>query len=187
MDFEQAGWASDAFKPVAGQTQVFFRKVQRENAFKTTAAGRPIFDEVIHIVKIPADPKLRIDRPVRPAEKIQYAKEWAAFEATGESRVLGIPIEHWPHISDTQKAEFKAMKIYTVEQFATLPDSYGNSIMDFQNLRNKARVYVTAGQDAELVAKIKQEASAEVAKMREEMAEMRAMLEAATAPQKVSA
>jgi hypothetical protein len=41
-------------------------------------------------------------------------------------------------LSDTQKAEFNALAhFYTIDQFAQLPDSAGNKIMGFNDLRDQ--------------------------------------------------
>lgn len=182
-EFEQAQYTNEAFKPVAGKTVVMFRAVQKRDNFKSEKEGRPVFKEVIHIVKIPADAKLRIDRPVRESDKEEYPNEWLQWERTRQSRVLGTPIEHWPAISDTQKEEFKAAKVYTVEQFAALPDSYAGVIgMGFHALREKAKVFVSQGKDAELIGQIRAEADARVSAMEAKMAEMQAMLEELTKP-----
>jgi hypothetical protein len=185
-DFEQAGWANDAFRPETGKTKVMFRTVQKKDNFQTLEQKRPVFKEVVHIVKIVADPKLRIDRPVREADKEEWPREWAQWEKTRESRILGTPIESWPAISDTQKEEFRAMKLYTVEQVAGLPDSAQNMIgMGFNGLREKAKLFVTQGlNETQTVAKIRAEMSEEKAAMQKQLDEMKAMLESLTAPKK---
>src|SRR5688572_30317571 len=186
-DFE-SGWTNESFKPVKGKTVVMFRAVQKKDNFESAKQKRPVFKEMIHIVKIPADPKLRIDRPVRDEDKEEWPNEWAQWERTRQSRVLGTPIEHWPSISETQKEEFKASKIYTVEQFAGLPDSHASVIgMGFNELREKARLFITQGKDAEIVGKIRKEAAEREASLQKQLDELRALIEAKTKPEKVSA
>jgi len=104
--------------------------------------------------------------------------------ATRQNKVAGFPIESWHSISDTQKAEFKARKIYTVEQFAELSDLAIGDIMGGTELRQKARVFIEAGKDAELVAKIKREANAEVTALQDQVAKLTALVEQMTAPSK---
>ncbi len=176
-EFEQASWATDAFRPVNGKTAVMFRAVQKKDNFQTTQQGRPVFREVIHIVKIPADQMLRIDQPVTEADKEEYPAEWARYMATKETRVLGTPIENWHAITDTQKAEFKAMGVHTIEQFASLPDSWGIKMMGFDRWRQMARTFVESGKDAELVSRIRKEADDKAAEMQAQIDELKALIE----------
>ncbi len=181
--FKNAGWATEVFaKPSTSKLAVFFHRKQFPNRFESERQNRPVFIEKIMITKIPADPNLRVTRPIRSRDKQEFAEEWAAFERTNESRVLGTPIEMWHAISDTQKAEFKAAGITTIEQVANMPDSMAQKYMGGSQLRQKAQVFIESGKDAELVAKIKAEANAEIETLKTQMAEMKAMLEAATAP-----
>lgn len=182
-EFIEAGWATDAWqKPQTGKTVVMFRKVATQNAFKSEEQKRPVFDEKIHIVKIPADQFLRIDRPVRPEDKVEYAAEWAAWERSQETKPLGIGIDYAHFLTDTQKAEFKAMGVLTIEQLAELPDIQAQKIMGAKTLIQKAQVFLAAGRDAELVAKLKSEHASELASLKAQMDELKAMLEEATKP-----
>ncbi len=175
-EFLEASWATDGFRPVNGKTVVMFRAVQKKDNFQTTAQGRPVFREVIHIVKIPADQMLRIDQPVTEADKEEYPAEWARYVATKETRVLGTPIDNWHAITETQKAEFKAMGVQTIEQFASLPDSWGIKMMGFDRWRQMARTFVESGKDAELVSRIRKEADDKAASMQAQIDELKAML-----------
>lgn len=184
-EFTTASWATEGFaKPNASKLAVFFHREQVLNEYESAEErqNRPVYVEKIFITKIPADPNLRVTRPIRPTDKKEFAAEWAHFEKTGESKVLGTPIEMWHAISATQKAEFKAAGIYTIEQFANMSDAMLQKYMGGIDLRQKARVFIESGKDAELVAKIKAEANAEIETLKAQMAEMKAMLESATAP-----
>jgi hypothetical protein len=163
---------------------VFFHRQQVKDNFQSEQQQRPVFKEKIFITKIPADQYLRVTRPMRREDKEEFAEAWAHFERTGESRVLGTPIDMWHVITETQKAEFKAVGIQTIEQIANANDQFLQKWMNGSELRAKARVFVESGKDAEFVAKIKAEANAEVEKLRAEMAEMKAMLQAQAAPVK---
>ena len=181
-EFASAGWANDSLRPEIGRVRVMFHAVQKKMEKASADAGTPIFKEVIHITKIPADQFLRIDRPLRETDKEEFAAEWENWQKTRENRIIGLPIEHWPSISDTQKAEFRAMNIVTVEQFAGLPDGFGQRIQGFHDLRRKALAFVESGKDAELLAKAKAEADEREARLKAEIAELRAMIEERTAP-----
>jgi len=187
MSSERADWTPYGGMPAPSSSKlaVMFQVRPVKNNFKSEQAGRDIFEEKIFIIKIPSDAQYnRPERPMRESDKFEYPEEWAAFERTGQSRIIGIPIEHWPQLSMTQKAEFKAMHIHTVEQFAALPDSVVQKIMGGMELRLKAIAYVETGKDAEFIVKLKAEAKAENDALRSELAELRAMIEGQTAPKK---
>jgi hypothetical protein len=70
------------------------------------------------------------------------------------NRVSGTPIEAVvSNLSDTQKAEFNALHIFTIDQFAQLADSVGNKIMGFNDLRDKARTFILAAKDSQIDGK----------------------------------
>ncbi len=185
VDFrDNAGWANENFKADnSGRLVILFHAVQKHMKKASIDQNRPVFEERIHITKIvPGDTRLVIDRPIREEDKEEYADRWAHWLQTRQNRPLGFPIESWHSISETQKAEFKARKIDTVEQFAALSDGIIQTIMGGTELRQKARVFIEAGKDAELVAKIKADASAEVMALQDQVAKLTAMVEQMTAP-----
>jgi hypothetical protein len=87
----------------------------------------------------------------------------------------------WNAISETQKAEFKALNIFTIDQFAQLADIAGNKIMGFNDLREKARTFIAASQDSKMFDKIRAETDAKLQAQDVEMAELRAMIAELTA------
>ena len=178
MKSETAGWTNDNFmEDNRGKMAVFFHAVQVKNNFKSDVEKRPIFEEKIFIKKlVPGDSTLVIDRPVRETDIEEFPVEWARFEQKKEQKVAGTPIEAWAIISDTQKAEFKAMHIYTIDQLANLPDNAGDKIMGFNDLRTKARAFIAAAQDAAMFDKIRAETDAKLAQQEEEMAQLRALV-----------
>lgn len=174
MNNEEAKW--DTVTPLPGMTLdevqivpqngrlvVLFHTVQRRNNFKSLKENREVWEERIHVTKIvPGDAGLVIDRPIRESDKQEYAQQWAHWQRTRENHMPGTHVEMWHAVNETQRAEFKAMKIYTVEQFASLPDSMAGKIMGFYELRRRAQTFIEAGKDAELVAKIKAESQEQI-------------------------
>ena len=173
-----ANWTNESFmEDNRGKMAVFFHTVQRQNNFKTIAEKRPIFEEKIFLKKlVPGDSTLVVDRPMRETDIDEYPVEWARFQQKKEQRVAGTPIDAWAILSDTQKAEFKALHIYTIDQFAQLADSAGNKIMGFNDLRNKAKAFIAAAQDLQMFDKIRAETDAKLAQQEEEMAQLRALV-----------
>jgi hypothetical protein len=183
MKNEVAGWTDESFmESNRGKMAVFFHAVQVQNNFLTAQEKRPIFQERIFLKKlVPGDNTLTIDRPMREQDIEDYPVEWARFEQKKEATVAGTPIEVWNAISETQKAEFKALNIFTIDQFAQLADIAGNKIMGFNDLREKARTFIAASQDSEIFEKIRAETDKKLQAQDVEMAELRAMIAELTA------
>jgi len=183
MKNETAGWTDESFmESNRGKMAVFFHAVQVQNNFLTAQEKRPIFQERIFLKKlVPGDNTLTIDRPMRQQDVEDYPVEWARFEQKKEATVAGTPIEVWNAISETQKAEFKALNIFTIDQFAQLADIAGNKIMGFNDLREKARAFIAASQDSQMFDKIRAETEKKLQAQDVEMAELRAMIAELTA------
>jgi hypothetical protein len=183
MKNEVAGWTDESFmESNRGKMAVFFHAVQVQNNFLTAQEKRPIFQERIFLKKlVPGDNTLTIDRPMRDQDIEDYPVEWARFEQKKEATVAGTPIEVWTAISETQKAEFKALNIFTIDQFAQLADIVGNKIMGFNDLREKARTFIAASQDSQMFDKIRAETDKKLQAQDVEMAELRAMIAELTA------
>ena len=178
MKNEVAGWTNDNFmEDNRGKMAVFFHAVQVRNNFKSDAEKRPIFEERIFIKKlVPGDSTLIVDRPMREQDMEDFPIEWARFEQKKEQKVAGTPIDAWTVVSDTQKAEFKALNIFTIDQFANLPDVAGDKIMGFNDLRSKARTFIMAAQDSQMMDKIRAEMDKKLEAQEAELAELRAMI-----------
>ena len=183
MKNEVAGWTDESFmESNRGKMAVFFHAVQVQNNFLTAQEKRPIFQERIFLKKlVPGDNTLTIDRPMREQDIEDYPVEWARFEQKKEAKVAGTPIDVWSAISETQKAEFKALNIFTIDQFAQLADIVGNKIMGFNDLREKARTFIAASQDSQMFDKIRAETDKKLQAQDVEMAELRAMIAELTA------
>ena len=183
MKNEVAGWTDESFmESNRGKMAVFFHAVQVQNNFKTALEKRPIFEEKIFLKKlVPGDNTLTIDRPMREQDMEDFPVEWARYEQKKEAAVPGTTIEVWNVISETQKAEFKALNIFTIDQFAQLSDIAGNRIMGFNDLRDKARAFIAAAEDSQMFDKIRAETDEKLKAQDVEMAELRAMISELTA------
>jgi len=182
MKNETAGWTNESFmEDNRGKMAVFFHTVQIRNNYKSDLEKRPIFEERIYLKKlVPGDSTLVVDRPMRESDMEEFPIEWARFEQKKEQKSDGTPIEAWAAISDTQKAEFRALNIFTIDQFAKLPDSAGDKIMGFNELRGKAQAFIGAAQDSQLMDKIRAETDEKLKAQEVEMAALRAMIEELT-------
>jgi hypothetical protein len=161
----------------SGKNIVFFYARQHLVDGKSKLMGRPVHEEKVHCVIIPpGEQGFKWDQEVRDIDKETYPQQWAAYLNKTQNKVTGIPIEHWPALSDTQKADFKAMNIPTVEHFAGLPDSIAARIMGFYDLRAKAIAYVEAGKNDQLLAEVRKAAAEENGALRERLESLEKML-----------
>jgi len=185
----EAVWQSQTIehdpRPVAGGEIVVFYKKTKKSEVKSKLEGRPVFVEVIHCKIIQGGDNLSVwDQPVRDIDKEKYQVQWERWLATNENRIPGIPIESWPVLSDIQKAEFRALNIFTVEQFANIADSMASKIMGFHNLRERAKVFIEAGKDAELIGRIRAEADEKMKGQQEQIEKLMAMVQELSANQR---
>lgn len=170
----EAGWRNESFgESNTGKMFVFFHTVQVKNNFKSQKEKRPVYEPRVFITKlVPGDNSLKIDRPMRSQDAEDYPVEWARFEQKKEATASGTPLAAWPELSDTQQAEFRALNIFTIEQFANLPDSAASKVMGFHDLRTKARGFLLAHTDAVKVQQMMAEKEANDARLAAQDAEM---------------
>jgi hypothetical protein len=116
---------------------------------QTKTQGRPIYKTVNMLrITFPGDNTKEIVRIVRmepsgntPSDPDRFPRQWAAFQNQEHQVVDGTPIEQWPPITKAQAMELKALKIYTVEQLASMPD--GNlKWMGARQLQANARAWL---------------------------------------------
>lgn len=173
----QAVWVDETMDTGSadkGSALVTFYTKAVQNPAKSKEQGRPIFDEREFIkIRLSGDNSMVIDKFATDADKEKYPEAWARWQKYQDSRIPGTPIETWSELSEVQIAEFKAINIHTIQQFAALPDSIGQKIMGFNALREKAQAIVNGAQEKAMFAKLKAEADATIRDLRKEIADIR--------------
>ena len=136
--------------------------------------GRPIFKDIPFIrITIPGDTNNIIETKLTAADKLKYPKAWEEFQRGESSGFKGTPLEQWPQITRAQVKESKYFECHTVEQLAGLSDSHCQKMgMGFQELRQKAKAYLNIANDTAAATA----QAAENERLRNEMAELRAMI-----------
>lgn len=174
----EAGWKNEAFGDgTQGKSLILFYTRQIKHNFESARQKRPIFIDKVFIKKlIPGDNRLVIDRPMRESDMEEFPIEWARYEQKKANVVHGTPLEAWNIITDIQKAEFKALNIFTIDQFAKLPDSAGSNIMGFHDLREKAKAFLSASNDSALMDKLRAEADEKIAAQAKIIEQMQAQM-----------
>jgi hypothetical protein len=123
---------SQYFSPTADKLLVVkFYPDAKENKHASLQAGRPVFDDIeMCEVIIPGDRSRTLIVPALAEWKrfgttrVTYAERfkdhYARYKANEGPVVEGTPLSEAPFLSMAQRASYKALDIYTVEQLAAL-------------------------------------------------------------------
>ena len=107
--------------------------------------------------------------------KQRFPFDYQRFIAKSGDAVVGTPIELMPGLSVSQKAEFRAMNIRTVEDLAEIPDT--TRVLGVHELKRKAKAYLDVSRD-EAIATKAAETNAQLKKQELELAQSKAELAA---------
>lgn len=159
--------------------QFYSRPVR--NQFRSDQEGRPIFEDRDYVkIFVPGDSTSVIDTPAREEHKRRFPLQWAHYQNQGGGRAeVGTPITQWPQISQSQAEELKALKFYTVESVAFASDQQLQAIgmkagVAVTALRDRARNFLELAKDSSVV----QRQAEDNKKLREQLAELQAQVEA---------
>lgn len=164
-----------------------------ENKAKSKEAGRPIFDDMEVVEVRFAGNRQTVS--VFPAHaqcgqaqdedgdfrQITYAQRWPdqykRFKAKAQQVAAGTPVDELPFLTQAKRSELKALSIYTAEALAALD---GNELKNLgqggRDLKNQAQAYLDNAAGSAGATKM----AAELAELRQLVAELRADKSAAT-------
>lgn len=132
---------------------------------------------------VPGDPRSIIDTIAQEHHKKRFAHHWLRFQMKQEgTTIAGISLDTWladrpMEVNADQIAELRIFKFQVVEQVARMPDGIAQKIgMGGIGLREKAIAY--------LRDKNKSEIDSELATTRNELAELKAQMQAFMSAQK---
>lgn len=171
----------------AGLWVEFHRKAIQNN-FKSTEAGRPIFDEFDYVDIVIPGGKTKVSRKATEQDKERFKAHWALYQAkqngaTGDA-VIGTPLDQWPALSTSQVHEMRAMGIRTVDQIANLNDQGIQAIgMGGRELKAKAVAFLASASgnaEFESLAAENERLSEQLALQKKQMDDMAARVEALT-------
>jgi len=154
-----------------------------EDKERTLAEGRRCFrDREFVRIMIPGDRNPAADRRVQVTgndltdDRLRFPKQYARFKAQVEQPVHdGTPLTLWPGVSGALVEELKYINIHTVEQLATLADTYVGKIPMGQSLKQKAADFVTALKDQAAINKMQamlEDRDNQIATLRNELKEL---------------
>lgn len=128
------------------QTIALFYNRSVHNPIKSEQAGTPIHDDVDFVrIHQPGERLNIIDRPVQPADKQRFPREWNAYIDNRSQIPEGTPIDllfpAHPHVG----ANLRGLGVYTIEQCAKLSGHAMDVIgMGAQEYVNRANEYLDA-------------------------------------------
>ena len=169
--------------------EFYWRAVVDDEA--TKAAGRAIHKQAAYVrIDVPGDKTSTIDRPVRDEDKQRFPRQWAAFEVDAEQAAAsGTLLSAWGALSPALVADYRYLKVLTVEQLAGMSDSNVKSLgSEGQKHREMARAFLEASKsNAPLLALQAQldARDAEVAALRQALKEQGDKVEALAAGREI--
>lgn len=135
----------------------------------------------------PGDKETIMEVMVDDTHKRRWPHKWMAWQMQeglieGEGTIPGWPIEQWTDLQADQVHELKYLRFSTVEQIAGASDAQVQRMgMGGLSLREKAKVALKNRMGAEVKAEL-QAKDAQMNEMREQIANLRAMVEASQKP-----
>ncbi len=143
---------------------VEFSREPKLMTYKSAQAGRQVFEDRDYISITYAGGKSVNKREVRlipdnnggPSDPDRFPQQWKAFQAQAEQAQTGTQLEAMPWLTKSQVFEFKAMRIYTVEALANIPDS-AMTMPGGRALRDKAIKYLAVADSGSAVSALEAE------------------------------
>lgn len=170
----------------AGGLRATFHLEPVQDEAETAKQGRPIYRDVEFCqIRILGDKSNIIDRIATVQDKQRFPQEYALFRSGDTEQLVGTPLKEWPGVTKGKIKELAHFDIKTVEQLAEVSDGGLAQMGPFRALRDAAKDWVAAAKKqaptTQLRAEMKDMAK-ENAAMKEEIAELRALLNKATDP-----
>jgi hypothetical protein len=109
---------------------------------------------------------------VRQTDIESYRALYDRFKSGQAQVAVGTPLEQWPGVTRSQVKELAYFNVRTVEQLAAVSDTNMAQMGTFMALRKKAQDWLSTARGMAPV----EEARAETARLREELAQMKAQL-----------
>ena len=142
-DFDVADFDGSKKAQLDKQLLVKFFYKTRPDSVATQEQGRPMFKDVEYIdIKVPGSRGTGVCRPVRPADKQRFPEHYEAFKKRVEAPVTGTPLAEWALIPRSAVEQLAFANVKTVEQLATLSDSYAGQMHGGYGYKKIAKEYL---------------------------------------------
>jgi len=133
-----------------------------EDKERTLAEGRKCFHQREYIkIMIPGDRHNVVVRPVQVTgsmptdDRMRFPKHYEAFQKKQEQKAHdGTPLSLWPAMPEATVEELKYVNVFTVEQLATLSDTYVGKLPNGSKWKAQAEVFLKTIGDQAAVNKL---------------------------------
>ena len=160
---------------------VFYTEAVRNEA-KSTEAGRAIFDDVDHIKIITPGSRDSFVTEVNQGYIERFPQQWSRYKAKQDQHVSGTLLSEIPWMTKSQVAEFESVGCRTAEQLVGMSDSLSSKFMGHHQLKARVAAFLDAANSAAPALKMQ----VELEKRDEQIAELKAQVEAMLAAQKTA-
>lgn len=167
---------SEQPKGLAIRFELVSKQVGEEN-------GIPVFKDIEYIEKrIPGDRTNIVFKPLRDADKKEFAAQYQHWLATREDPKSGYPLKDWPPLVRSQVEQLAFHGVKTVEELANLSDSVCQSIgSGTLAVRQKAKDWLDRAKGAGPESALRAELDAkdnEIATLKRQFSELTALVRA---------
>lgn len=142
--------------------------------------GRPIFKNVEFIKIMVPGRQDYVHRQARWDDIERFPKQYERFKQKETQKVDGTPLTAWPLLNKAQVEELKHFNIHTVEQLASVSDSAGQNFMGFNNLKQKAQLFLEAAEEGAPLSKLQselEEKDNQIETMQKQIADLQAVVD----------
>jgi len=125
---------------------------------KSDKEGRPIFEEKCYVtIMVPGQTDI-VHRLAWRMDFERFPKQYAAFKNNqDQDEASGTPLSVLPWLQQSQVKELQFFNVRTVEQLANMPDNVAGKFMAIQQLKTRAKDYITAAKEAAPLTAIRAE------------------------------
>ena len=143
------------------------------HGFRSQQESRPVFVPVDYIKIMQPGERDTIERPVNDFDKMRFRRQWEDYQAGREQIPTGTPLDMLFPAEPEIVASLKHLRIFTVEQLASLSDTgLGQIGLGGREFKERAGKYLDAAQNMAGAHALQRELDAE----REAHAKTRDML-----------
>jgi hypothetical protein len=178
-DFNVDDFTPEAQRDMDAKLLVRFFTKPKQDTVASEKEGRPIFKDTEYVeIRVPGSRDV-VCRPAKQRDLARFPRHYDMFKRRIETPEVGTPLAEWPLIARSQVEELTFFNCKTVEQLAEMSDSNAANFMGMNALRQKAKdwlVKATEDAKAEHLSSELAERDETIAKMQQEMAELKEMI-----------
>ncbi len=147
------------------QLLVKFFKHPQISKYKSTEAGRPIFEDVIMIEVLQPGEKDAVRVLADEFHQHRFARQWENFQKGNEQAIVGTPLNLLFPNEPSTILTLNSFNIFTVDQLASISDTAMTQLPMGRALSDRAKRYLETANGGATFHQMKQEIDALTAKL----------------------